>query len=158
MIYEDDIKIAKAQIKVNKKLINKLKGLPDKQLDNLFYELHDEVFNEVDCLSCANCCKTTSPIFRNVDIKRISKVLKLSPSSFIDKYLYKDNDGDFVLLSSPCSFLNEDNTCSIYEFRPLACREYPHTNRKKMRQILSLTRKNSEICPAVSRIFVSLRK
>jgi Fe-S-cluster containining protein len=45
--------------------------------------------------------------------------------------------------------LNEDNTCAIYEVRPKACREYPHTNRKKIYQINSLTLKNAKICPAV---------
>ena len=67
-----------------------------------------------------------------------------------------DEDSDYVLKSSPCSFLNEDNTCSIYEFRPLACAEYPHTNRKNMNQILDLTLKNAEICPAVATIVTKL--
>lgn len=158
MIYLEDIKVAKAQIKANKKLINKLKTLPDKQVDLLFHDLHEAVFEQIDCLACANCCKTTSPIFRLIDIERISKRLKVSSSSFISSYLKIDEDGDYVLKSSPCTFLGEDNKCSIYNDRPLACKEYPHTNRKKMHQILQLTRKNTEICPAVNRIFVELKK
>ena len=158
MIYLEDITVAKAQIKANKKLINKLKTLPDKQVDVLFHDLHEEVFEQIDCLACANCCKTTSPIFRLIDIERISKRLKVSSSSFISSYLKIDEDGDYVLKSSPCTFLGEDNKCSIYNDRPLACKEYPHTNRKKMHQILQLTRKNTEICPAVNRIFVELKK
>ncbi len=31
---------------------------------------------------------------------------------------------------SPCPFLGDDNYCSVYEARPKACREYPHTDRK----------------------------
>ncbi|NBU47652.1 MAG: YkgJ family cysteine cluster protein, partial [Flavobacteriales bacterium] len=58
----------------------------------------------------------------------------------------------YVLKSSPCTFLGDDNYCNIYEVRPLACREYPHTDRKNMFQILDLTAQNSKICPAVSRI------
>lgn len=158
MIYSDEITTAKAQIKSNKKLVNKLKRLSDKKVDQLFHELHTDVFENIDCLSCANCCKTTSPIFRTVDIERICKRLKITPQAFIDKYLHIDNEGDYVLNTSPCTFLNDDNRCSIYEDRPLACRAYPHTDRKKMHQILGLTRKNSEICPAVSRIFVQLKK
>ena len=110
------------------------------------------MFNEVDCLACANCCKTTSPIFRDVDIKRIASLFKITSADFIEKYLNLDEEDDYVLKSSPCTFLNDDNTCSIYENRPLACREYPHTNRKKMHQILHLTKKNTLICPAVCRI------
>ena len=72
--------------------------------------------------------------------------------SFTEKYLKLDEDNDYVLKSSPCSFLNEDNTCSVYDFRPLACREYPHTDRKNVLQIMDLTINNTEVCPAVARI------
>jgi hypothetical protein len=42
-----------------------------------------------------------------------------------------------------------DNYCMVYESRPKACREYPHTDRKKFAQLLSLTEKNLDTCPAV---------
>lgn len=157
MLYKHNIEKALAQKKQNKKLIQKLKKNSSKKLDELFRENHEEVFEEIDCLSCANCCKTTSPIFRVVDIERLSKRLKISSANFIEKYLKVDNENDFVLKSSPCIFLQEDNKCSVYEDRPLACKEYPHTNRKKMHQILNLTLKNTEICPAVAQIFENLR-
>mgnify|MGYP003719724549 CR=1 FL=1 len=63
-----------------------------------------------------------------------------------------DDENDYVLQSSPCTFLNDDNTCFIYDYRPQACREYPHTDRKKMHQILNLTLENTTVCPAVSEI------
>lgn len=134
----------------------KMKRKKPKNLDDTFHELHDEVFEEIDCLECANCCKTTSPIFRDIDIKRIAKKLKIYESEFEQRYLRKDEDGDWVLKSSPCHFLMNDNTCSIYEIRPQACREYPHTNRKRMVQVLDLTERNALICPAVSRIVLKL--
>lgn len=129
-----------------------LKKRKSKDLDDKFHQLHDNVFEKIDCLKCANCCKTTSPIFRDVDIDRISKKLKMSVREFQDAYLRLDEDQDWVLKSSPCSFLMEDNTCFIYDIRPHACREYPHTDRKRMVQILSITEKNALICPAVAEI------
>lgn len=158
MKYQEDLDIANAKIKENKVLVKRLSRLSDKKLVPLFHKEHDRVFKSIDCLSCANCCKTTSPIFREVDIKRLSKRLRVKPAEFIDQYLHIDEDKDYVLNSSPCVFLQDDNKCSVYEDRPLACREYPHTNRKKMHQILNLTRKNTEICPAVSRIFENIKK
>jgi len=158
MIYQEELNKALAQKKSNKKLVHKLKSMNQGELDTLFREEHDTVFEEIDCLSCANCCKTTSPIFRDIDIKRLSSHLRMPISDFIDSYLNIDADGDYVLKSSPCPFLQEDNKCSVYENRPLACKEYPHTNRKKMHQILTLTRKNTEICPAVARIFSRLKR
>ena len=123
-----------------------------KQINEQFNTLHDGEFETMDCLNCANCCKTTSPIFRNVDINRLAKHLRMKVGSFTEKYLKLDEDNDYVLKSSPCTFLNEDNTCSVYDYRPLACREYPHTDRKNVLQIIDLTIKNTEVCPAVARI------
>lgn len=157
MEYQEDLIVGKAQLKVNKKKIEQFARMRDKELDSLFHEAHEEVFEEIDCLKCANCCKTTSPIFRDVDIKRLSKRLKVSTGYFIDQYLHLDEENDYVLNSSPCTFLMADNTCAVYEDRPLACREYPHTDRKKMKQILKLTLKNTEICPAVARIFERIK-
>lgn len=158
MEYKKDIERALSNKKSNKKLVQKLKKLPDKKVDQYFHQQHQDVFNEIDCLACANCCKTTSPIFRDIDIRRLAKRLRIKPVDFIEKYLHLDHEKDYVLQQSPCAFLQEDNKCSVYEDRPLACREYPHTNRKKMKQILNLTLKNTEICPAVGRIFDNLNK
>jgi Fe-S-cluster containining protein len=75
--------------------------------------------------------------------------MRMRPGDFLEKYLRVDEDGDYVLKSSPCPFLGDDNYCSVYDDRPRACREYPHTDRKKMVQITELTLKNTIVCPAV---------
>ena len=143
---------AKTDFKSNQKVLINLKRKKSTDLDDVFHTKHNQEFKKMDCLTCANCCKTTSPIFRDADIRRIAKQLKIKESKLISDLLKMDEDGDFVLKSSPCYFLNSDNTCSIYEFRPLACKEYPHTDRKNMFQILDLTLKNTLVCPVVSRI------
>lgn len=144
--------------KENQSFYRKLKSRPPADLDFQFLELHEEVFAETDCLSCANCCKTTSPIFYERDIERAAKALKLKPGEFTQIYLRLDEDKDYVPKSIPCPFLKEDNACRIYEHRPLACKEYPHTNRRKMHQILELTYKNTLVCPAVLKITDKLKK
>jgi hypothetical protein len=138
------------------KLIQQLKKQKPYDVDELFHTQHEEVFEEIDCLHCGNCCKTTPPLLLNEDINRISKHLNLSVKNFMEKHVVKDDDGDYVFHQTPCVFLGTDNYCSIYEVRPNACREYPHTNRKKMHQILELTIKNAEICPAVARILENI--
>src|ERR1700679_511741 len=81
-------------------------------------DLHEEAFQRIDCLGCANCCKNYSPRFKAPDIKRISRHLQLKESDFIARYLNQDEDGDYVVRSAPCPFLGADNYCSIYEVRP----------------------------------------
>ena len=142
----------------NKKFLQSLKKKNPRQVDDAFHTLHEEVFEEIDCLACANCCKTTSPIFYETDIDRVAKAVRMKPGDFIEKYLRVDEDKDYVLKSSPCPFLDSENYCSVYEDRPKACREYPHTDRKKMVQITDLTYKNTLVCPAVLEIVERLKK
>lgn len=141
----------------NKKYFAKLKSRQRKRLDIMMKEIHDEEFTQTDCLTCANCCKTTSPIFTEKDISRISKHLKMKEGRFIEQYLLRDDDDFMVLKSAPCTFLDHDNTCFIYDVRPKACSEYPHTNRKKFIQLTDLTLKNTEICPAVFNMVETLK-
>lgn len=120
--------------------------------------LHAEEFSRTDCLLCANCCKTTGPLFTDADIVRIAKSLRLKPQQFIEQYLQVDEDKDYVLQLLPCPFLGADNYCTIYEIRPKACREYPHTNRRKFHQISDITLKNLPICPAAYNIVEEMKK
>ena len=149
---------AKDTQKQNKKFFAKLKKRPPKQLDGIMQELHQETFSRIDCLECANCCKTTGPLFTEQDIRRISRHLRIKPADFTETYLRVDEDGDYVLQTVPCPFLGADNYCSLYEVRPKACREYPHTDRRKFHQIHNLTLKNTAICPAAFRIVEALKE
>ncbi len=110
--------------------------------------LHEEAFEQVDCLACANCCKNYSPRFKTPDIKRISKVLSLKESVFIERYLRIDEEGDYVLKSKPCPFLGTDNYCYIYNDRPSDCRRFPYTDEDVFVKRPQLTLKNTSFCPA----------
>ncbi len=150
--------VAQGKSEENKKFLQSLKKKDARRVDNAFHQTHEKVFEELDCLTCGNCCKTTSPIFYQNDIERVSKAMRMKPGEFISAYLRIDEDQDYVLKSSPCPFLGADNACSVYKDRPKACREYPHTNRKKMVQIMELTHKNTLVCPAVFEIIERLKK
>ena len=144
--------------KENQQFFKRLKRVKTKVLDKLIHPLHKEVFSCTDCLKCANCCTTTGPLFTDKDINRIAKHLRIKPSVFTKKYLRIDEDRDYVLQTVPCIFLGEDNYCSIYDVRPKACKEFPHTDRIKQSQLLKLTEKNIEVCPAVYNIVEKLKK
>jgi hypothetical protein len=149
---------AKDKHKENKKFFAKLRKKPPKDLDRQMQEMHEEEFSRTNCLDCANCCKTTGPLFTNKDIERISKHLKLKPQQFIEQYLRIDEDKDYVLQEVPCTFLAADNYCLIYDVRPKACREFPHTDRKDFHKISNLTIKNTAICPAAYNIVEEMKR
>jgi uncharacterized protein len=115
-----------------------LKQLPD---------LHEEAFEKIDCLQCANCCKNYSPRFKTPDIKRISKHLRMKEGDFIQTYLRLDEEGDYVVRSKPCPFLGTDNYCGIYDVRPSDCERFPYTDEDVILKRPNLTLKNSSFCP-----------
>lgn len=136
--------LAKEHQKAYKQLLEKgnfnkmLKALPD---------LHEEAFARIDCLQCANCCKNHSPRFKQPDIKRIAKSLRMKEGDLVAHYLKLDNEGDYVVRTLPCPFLAEDNTCNIYDDRPSDCRRYPYTDEDVFLKRTQLTLKNTLICP-----------
>ena len=119
-------------------------------------ELHEQAFAKIDCLQCARCCKNYSPRFKTPDIKRISRLLRLRESVFIEKYLTLDEEGDYVAVSKPCPFLGEDNKCFIYEDRPSDCRRFPYTDEDVLLKRPVLTQKNSSFCPIVVSVLEGL--
>lgn len=151
-------KTAAGSKEANTRFLQRLKKNPPGNLDQKFHEHHDEVFGQINCLECANCCKTTGPLFTQKDIERLAAHFRMKPSAFLSTYLHLDEDGDYVLNVLPCPFLGSDNYCSVYEQRPNACREYPHTNQRKMHTILRETLNNSMICPAVFEILERMKK
>ena len=151
-------KLSKDKHIENKKYFEKLKKKTPKNLDYVMQEIHEAEFKKTDCLQCANCCKTTGPLFTTADIERISKHFKQKPQQFIDQHLRIDEEQDYVLQSVPCTFLDGENACLIYDVRPKACREFPHTDRKKFQQISNLTLQNVAVCPAAFNIVEEMKK
>ena len=149
---------AKFAEKSTKDLFKKFKKKPPGDLDEVVHHLHDITFAKTDCLQCANCCRSLGPRLTDKDIERLAKFSKLKPSVYTAENLRLDEDGDYVFRQIPCQYLMEDNKCRVYEIRPKACREYPHTDRKKFYQLLDITVKNTRTCPAVYEIVEALKK
>jgi len=138
--------------------LKKLKMKKPKDLDDFVHSLHFNAFSEFDCLDCANCCKTIGPRLIDKDVERLAKHLKMKSADFVQQYVVVDEDGDMIFKEHPCPFLLPDNYCMVYESRPRACREYPHTDRKRFYQVLDLTHKNCETCPVVCEIVQELKE
>ncbi len=133
-----------------RRFLTKLEKNPPKGLQNLVNHLETEVWKEVDCLSCANCCKTMTPTFTPTDIRRISAHLGMTGQAFKDKWLRREKGGDrdWLNKTEPCQFLDpKDNTCSIYDVRPADCAGFPHLS-KNLKDYMHVHKQNVECCPA----------
>jgi len=113
-------------------------------------EVDKEVWKEVACLDCANCCKKMTPTYTRKDVNRIAKHFKMTYKEFFDKWLHVDENKDIVNTSLPCQFLGKDNKCTIYAIRPDDCAGFPHFIRKDFRyQAKEKTFINNiSLCPA----------
>ena len=145
-------------LKHNKKFIRKLSQHKGKRLDRFAEELHEEAFSKISCLDCANCCSSIPPIVNKTDANRMAKHLGMKVAEFENQYLVVDEDGDTVINQSPCPFLQENNECLIYEARPRACREYPHTDAQQFSKRMHLHATNATYCPAVFYILEEMKK
>lgn len=146
-------KVANTKSKM-RRFLTKLEKNPPRGLDKKITELEKEVWQETDCLTCANCCKTMTPTFTNKDMKRISAHFNMTVEEFQTKWLKRERGGDRDWLNKkePCQFLNmKDNKCSIYEVRPADCAGYPHLSRK-FNDFVHIHKQNVEYCPATHRL------
>ncbi|MGB1206700.1 MAG: YkgJ family cysteine cluster protein [Chitinophagales bacterium] len=147
-------KVRRENVKYVKSLAKKNKR---KGLDEIANKMHKEVFKKVSCLDCANCCSTIPPIVTATDSKRIAKHLGMKLVTFKEEYIVEDEDGDMVINQTPCPFLESDKTCYIYDVRPKACQQYPHTDNSDFVQNLHLHAQNAQYCPAVFHILEKMK-
>lgn len=142
-----------------RRFLTRLEKNPPRGLDKLAEVVDKEVWQEIECLSCGNCCKTMSPTFTVKDVKRISTHLGMQPLAFREKYLYLEKkDNDWMNKQQPCQFLNlTNNMCSIYEVRPADCAGFPHLTRKKMVDYVHVHKQNVQYCPATFKMVEKMK-
>ncbi|WP_051268061.1 YkgJ family cysteine cluster protein [Terrimonas ferruginea] len=143
-----------------RRFLSKLEKNPPRGLDKLTSRAEGEVWKEVECLSCANCCKTMTPTFTPADIRRISAHFNMTQDEFKKKWLRQERGGnrDWLNVKQPCQFLNlEDNKCSIYEIRPVDCAGFPHLPKKKMVDYIHIHKQNIEYCPATYKMVEKIK-
>ncbi|MEO5675006.1 MAG: YkgJ family cysteine cluster protein [Chitinophagales bacterium] len=141
---------AKAERKENRILFKRLKKKRPAGLTKAFRIYNDEAFAHINCMDCANCCRTSLAVFEKPDVKRISQHFAMKEKDFIKKYLTPHPDYEFLIKILPCPFLAEDNKCSIYEIRPTGCRTYPPARLQLSDEQLDVIHDNIGICPAIS--------
>ncbi len=161
MIIEEYAKIlrqAELEYEDNKKFIMVLKKVKAKNLDREINMLHDRAFEEIDCLKCGNCCRTVPAIIQKKDIETMAKRFHCRPIVWEKEYTTLDEDDDRVMAQCPCPFIADDNYCMYYEDKPKYCRDYPYTDKTRLRNYLRETMENTKVCPAVYKIIGWLKE
>ena len=158
-----NLRLFRKKVAANKssliRFLSKIEKDPPRKLDMIALSADIEMWQNTDCLSCANCCKTMSPTYTRSDMVRIASHIGMTVHEFQKKYLRKDRQGDWINKVQPCQFLNlADNKCSIYEVRPRDCAGFPHHTRKRMVDYMHVFKQNVEFCPATYRVVEIMKR
>ncbi len=138
---------------IYRKFLNRTEKNPPKGIDAYSVAIEPHVWAQVDCLSCANCCKKMTPTFTPKDIKRISAHFNQTPEAFSKLWLKKDRKNDMVNKTQPCQFLNlQTNMCSIYTVRPADCSGFPYLSKRTWSDYAHIHKQNIDYCPATFKL------
>lgn len=148
MDLEDFKKNASRKKKKFTLFLQKLDELVPEDLPELVEKTDATVWKDINCMECANCCKTMTPTYTKADVVRISQHLRMKPKDFVNKWLVQEDDTrDWVNKTQPCQFL-ADNKCTIYEVRPEDCAGFPHHDKKPFDEYNQTFINNLQRCPA----------
>jgi len=157
----DVAKILKAAEKDRKKLtafLQKFDEIVPPDLSEIVEEEDRKMWAHTDCMACANCCKTMTPIFTEEDTARIATHLGMTPEAFFEQYLeVEEETGSTINKVFPCVFL-VDNKCSIYAVRPIDCAEFPHHDKRPFDDYNETFIQNVHRCPATYELVSRLKE
>jgi Fe-S-cluster containining protein len=132
--------------------------LSNADLDAVVREVTDDVWKRIDCTTCAHCCRSLQIVVDNADIRRLAERLGMTPGQFSHRYVRVAEDRTKHFASMPCPFLGSDNRCTVYEDRPLACREFPLLHNEGFRRRTLTMMENTAVCPIVFNVWQRLKK
>jgi uncharacterized protein len=136
------------------RFLNRINRKSPRNLQRIAVKANENVWNNIDCLACANCCKVMSPTYTNADIKRIAVYLKISSDEMKSRWLKKERGtGNWMNKTTPCQFLDlKTNLCGVYEVRPADCAGFPHLNKKRFVDYNHVHKQNLDECPATFKL------
>ncbi|HEX4593325.1 MAG TPA: YkgJ family cysteine cluster protein [Bryobacteraceae bacterium] len=87
----------------------------------------EEIEAQIDCTTCANCCRVSEVGITERDIEKLAKFLGMTKEEFVRDSTHRAESGELILkrTEAGCVFL-KDNLCTVYEARPQNCANFPH--------------------------------
>jgi Fe-S-cluster containining protein len=86
-----------------------------------------DVEDQIDCRTCANCCRVATTQVNDRDCERLARHLGIKLKEFQRDYTTETDEEGRILKrgENGCVFL-DGNLCSVYEARPQTCEFFPH--------------------------------
>jgi hypothetical protein len=95
--------------------------------DRVLRRIAEGIQEQIDCTTCANCCRVAKVEVTDRDVERLARHLRLPLAEFLAAYTEEDESGRNLKWTegSGCVFL-EGNECTVYDVRPDNCVRFPH--------------------------------
>lgn len=90
------------------------------------------------------------------NISPVAEKLNVSTADFKNKYVEESLQGQMIMNTIPCHFLNE-NRCSVYAERFTECRDFPHLHKNNFKGRLFGTLIHYAMCPIVFNVVEELK-
>jgi Fe-S-cluster containining protein len=105
---------------------------------------------QIDCTSCANCCKTLHPDLQSHEIDALAQQLTITPQDFKNKYTNNPNatSENCHFKNKPCAFLTNDK-CTVYSLRPLSCADFPNLHKPNFKYRYKRIMDFYNMCPII---------
>ena len=131
---------------------------PQEELDDRVRELYHQFAAEMDCTTCANCCREMEPVLDETDVERLANATGMSILEFEERFLRKDETwGHLTFKEKPCPFLR-GNTCQFHDARPKECYSYPYLLKPFFAGRLLGVVENYSVCPIVFNVYEALKR
>jgi uncharacterized protein len=119
----------------------------------LFRRIAREVEQQIDCKTCANCCREPRVNVSGQDIDSLARYLEMPPEQIVKEYTIVDREDRERILrqtKGACVFL-DGNLCMVYEARPRACRDFPYlaSDQRSLGGRMSSVCNHASICPII---------
>ena len=119
----------------------------------LFRRIAREVEQQIDCKTCANCCREPRVNVSGQDIDTLARYLDMPAEHVAKEYTIVDREDQETILrqtKGACVFL-DGNLCMVYEARPRACRDFPYlaSDQRSLGGRMSSVCRHASICPII---------
>lgn len=115
---------------------------------NRMAEAHGQAASaQMDCRTCAACCRDNWLPLGSAEIERLAARLSMTVDAFRSRYITRDESGEEAIDATPCPFL-EGTLCSVYEDRPDCCRGYPYVGGDVPSRMLGIQERAGS-CPII---------
>lgn len=140
----------------NEAFRNYLNNRDGLRIDELVFQLNEQIAPQIDCTQCGACCNQLMVNITEAEAAATASFLNQSLESFKQQYVEQGWSDKMIMNAIPCHFL-KDCSCTIYEKRFTECRAFPNLDQPNFKSRLFATLIHYGMCPIIYNVIEELK-